>query len=182
VGGLSTVEELIDALEKSGCINIADYVRERKVNWVEIRSDVRKQLKARGYDVKFEGSRMCISKRKDVVVDIAEFIIQKKCVHRRQILNQYNMTGEEWKKIRGKIVKMLGAKGYKMYKYGGWVYCIGGARPEQTIEITIPLFVKIDVETAVKLEELAKKRGVSKAEVVREIIAGYLEKQALVPP
>jgi predicted secreted acid phosphatase len=178
VGRLGAVEELIDTLEKTGCINIAEYVREHKVNWVKVRNDVRKQLKARGYDVKFEGSRLCISKRRDVAVDVADFIIQNKCVHRKQILSQYNMTGEEWKKIKVKVMKMLGAKGYKMYKHGGWVYCIEGARPEQTIEMTIPLFVKIDAGTMAKLEELAKKRGVSKAEVVREIIAGYLEKQA----
>jgi hypothetical protein len=178
VGALSAVEELIGTLEKSGCINIADYVRERKVDWVKIRGDVVKQLKARGYDVRFEGSRMCISKRRDVAVEIAELLIQEKCVHRREILNRFNMTGEEWKNIRHRVVKVLGARGYKMYKYGGWVYCIEGNRPGQPIEMTTPLFVKVDVETATKLEELARKRGVSKAELVRQIIAGYLEKQA----
>lgn len=174
---MSVVEELIGTLEKSGCINIADYVRERKVDWAKIRGDVVKQLKARGYDVRFEGSRMCISKRRDVVVDIAELIIQEKCVHRREILNRFNLTGEEWKNVRRRVVKVLGARGYKVYKYGGWVYCIEGNRPGQPIEMTVSLIVKIDAETAVKLEELAKKRGVSRAELVRQIIAGYLEKQ-----
>jgi hypothetical protein len=175
---LSTVEELISTLEKSGCINIADYVRERKVDWVKIRGDVVKQLYARGYDVKFEGSRMCISKRRDVAVDIAELMIQEKCVHRREILNRFNITGEDWKNVKRRVMKVLGARGYKMYKYGGWIYCIEGARPGQPIEMTTPLFVKIDAETAVKLEELAKKRGVSRAELVRQIIADFLERQA----
>jgi hypothetical protein len=177
VGALGTVEELIGTLEKSGCINIADYVRGHKVDWVKIRDDVVKQLRARGYDVRFEGSRMCISKRRDVAVDIAEFIIQEKCVHRREILNRFNITGEEWKIVKHRVMKVLGARGYKMYKYGGWIYCIEGSRPGQPIEMTTPLFVKIDVETATKLEELAKKRGVSKAELVRQIIADYLERR-----
>jgi hypothetical protein len=174
---LGTVEELIGTLEKSGCINIADYVRERKVDWVKIRGDVVKRLKSMGYDVRFEGSQMCISKRRDVAVDIAELIIQEKCVHRREILNRFNITGEEWKTVKRRVVKVLGTRGYKLYKYGGWVYCIEGNRPGQPIEMTAPLLVKIDAETAIKLEELAKKMGVSRAELVRQIIAGYLEKQ-----
>jgi hypothetical protein len=177
VDSLSEVEEFINIIERMGCVNIAEYARKHKVNWVEIREKVRRQLKARGYDVRFEGSQVCISKREDVAVSVADFLMQKGCVHRMGVMNIFNITGKEWKRVKRKVLEILGAKGYKVYKYGGWIYCIEGARPEQAIEMTIPLFVKIDAGTMAKLEELAKKRGVSKAEIVREIIAEYLEKQ-----
>jgi predicted DNA-binding protein len=45
-------------------------------------------------------------------------------------------------------------------------------------EMSIPLTVKLDAETHTRLEELARKKGVSKAEVVREAIIEYLEKHS----
>jgi hypothetical protein len=89
----------------------------------------------------------------------------------------FNLTGDDWKRAKRRVVKLLAAKGYKLYKHAHWTYCVEGARPSKALEMTIPLFVKIDSETSSKLEEIARKKGVSRAEVVREAIKEYLERQ-----
>jgi hypothetical protein len=174
VAGLSVVEELINHVERTGCVNVVKWSKEHNVEWIEIRDDVIKGLERKGYDVRFKGVWMCLEQVRDLDSKIAELLIQEGCVNRRKIMELYNLTGDEWKRVKRRVVKLLAAKGYKLYKHAHWTYCVEGARPSKALEMTIPLFVKIDSETSYKLEELARKKGVSKAELVREIINRYL--------
>jgi hypothetical protein len=168
------VVELISLVERTGCVNVVKWSKEHNVEWIEIRDDVIKGLERKGYDVRFRGVWMCIEGFKDLDSKIAELLIQEGCVNRRKIMELFNLTGDEWKRAKRRVVKLLAAKGYKLYKHAHWTYCVEGARPSKTYMMTVPLFVKIDPETAYKLEELARKKGVSRAEVVREIIHRYL--------
>lgn len=172
---MSVVEELVGLVERTSCVNVVKWSREHGVEWAEIRDDVIRSLKRKGYDVRFKGVWMCLEQIKDLDSKIAELLLQEGCVHRRKIMELYNITGNEWKRVKRRVVKLLAAKGYKVYKHGYWTYCVEGARPSKTPQMTVPLFVKIDPETALKLEELARKRGVSRAEIVREAINRYLE-------
>jgi hypothetical protein len=178
VVGLSVVEDLVGLVEKTGCINVVKYSREYGVEWIEIRDDVIRGLEKKGYDVRFKGVWMCIQQIKDLDSKIVELLLQEGCVNRRKIMNLYNLTMDEWKRLKRRVAKLLAAKGYKMYKHAHWTYCVEGARPSKALEMTIPLFVKIDSETSSKLEEIAKKKGVSRAEIVREAIKEYLERRA----
>jgi uncharacterized protein (UPF0297 family) len=178
VVGLNVVEDMVGLVEKTGCINVVKYSREHGVEWIEIRDDVIKGLEKKGYDVRFKGVWMCIQQIEDLDSKIVELLLQEGCVNRRKIMNLYNLTMDEWKRLKRRVAKLLAAKGYKMYKHAHWTYCVEGARPSKAIEMTIPLFVKIDSETSSRLEEIAKKRGVSRAEIVREAIKEYLERQA----
>jgi len=175
---LSVVEELISLVERTGCVNVVRWSREHNVEWVSIRDDVIRGLERRGYDVRFKGVWMCLEGVRDLDSKIAELLIQEGCVHRRKIMELFNLTGDEWKRAKRRVVKLLAAKGYKVYKHGSWTYCVEGAKPTMVREMTIPLTVKLDAETHVKLEELARKKGVSKAELVREIIEEYLVRLA----
>jgi hypothetical protein len=177
VVGLSVVEELISLVERTGCVNVVKWSREHNVEWIEIRDDVIRGLERKGYDVRFKGVWMCLEQVRDLDSKIAELLIQEGCVHRRKIMELFNLTGDEWKRAKRRVVKLLAAKGYKLYKHAHWTYCVEGARPSKVPEMTIPLFVKIDPETASRLEEIARKKGVSRAEVVREAIREYLEKR-----
>jgi predicted HicB family RNase H-like nuclease len=174
VVGLSVVEELISLVERTGCVNVVRWSREHNVEWVSIRDDVIRGLERRGYDVRFKGVWMCLEGVKDLDSKIAELLLQEGCVNRRKIMSMYNLTLEEWKRLKRRVVKRLAAKGYKLYKHGYWTYCVEGAKPKMAKEMTTPLTVKLDPETHARLEELAKKKGVSKAEIVREIIEEYL--------
>ena|GEM_PF-6907029 len=171
---MSVVEELINLVERTGCVNVVKWSREYNVEWIEIRDDVIRGLERKGYDVRFRGVWMCIEGVKDLDSKIAELLLQEGCVNRRKIMNLYNLTLDEWKRLKRRVAKLLAAKGYKMYKHAHWTYCVEGARPSKAFEMTIPLFVKIDSETSSRLEEIARKKGVSKAELVREIIEEYL--------
>ena len=175
---MSVVEDLVGLVEKTGCINVVKYSKEHGVEWIEIRDDVIKGLEKKGYDVRFKGVWMCIEGVKDLDSKIAELLLQEGCVHRRKIMNLYNLTLDEWKRLKRRVAKLLAAKGYKMYKHAHWTYCVEGARPSKALEMTIPLFVKIDSETSSRLEEIARKKGVSRAEIVREAVKEYLERQA----
>lgn len=175
---MSVVDEMVSLVERTGCVNVVKYSKEHKVEWIDIRGDVIKKLVAKGYNVAFKGVWMCIQGVKDIDSKIAELLLQEGCVHRRKIMNLYNITGEEWKRIKRRVVKLLATKGYKVYKHGHWTYCVEGTRPSKALEMTLPLLVKVDAETMARLEELARKKGVSKAEVVREAIIEYLEKHS----
>jgi predicted HicB family RNase H-like nuclease len=172
------IEEFINLVERTGCVNVVKWSRERNVEWIEIRDDVIKGLERKGYDVRFRGVWMCLEQVRDLDSKIAELLLQEGCVSRRKIMELFNLTGDDWKRAKRRVVKLLAAKGYKMYKHAHWTYCVEGARPSKAFEMTIPLFVKIDSETSSRLEEIARKKGVSRAEVVREAIKEYLEKQA----
>jgi hypothetical protein len=174
VVGLSVVDEIVGLVERTGCINVVKESRKHNVDWISIRDDVVRKLEVRGYDVRFKGVWMCIEGFKDLDSKIAELLLQEGCVNRRKIMSMYNLTLEEWKRLKRRVVKRLAAKGYKVYKHGNWTYCVEGAKPKTAKEMTIPLTVKLDTETHVRLEGLAKKKGVSKAELVREIIEEYL--------
>lgn len=171
---MSVVEELINLVERTGCVNVVKWSREYNVEWIEIRDDVIRGLERKGYDVRFRGVWMCLEQVRDLDSKIAELLLQEGCVHRRKIMNLYNLTLDDWKRLKRRVAKLLATKGYKMYKHAHWTYCVEGARPSKAFEMTIPLFVKIDSETSSRLEEIARKKGVSKAELVREIIEEYL--------
>jgi uncharacterized protein (UPF0297 family) len=178
VVGLSVVEELIGLVERTGCVNVVKWSKEHGVEWIEIRYDVIKSLEKKGYDVRFKGVWMCLEQVRDLDSKIVELLLQEGCVSRRKIMELYNITGDDWKRLKRRVAKMLAAKGYKLYKHAHWTYCVEGARPSKALEMTIPLFVKIDSETSSRLEEIARKKGVSRAEIVREAIKEYLERQA----
>ena len=175
---VSVVDEIVGLVERMGCINVVKESKKYDVDWINIREDVIKRLEAKGYDVRFKGVWMCVEGLKDLDSKIAELLLQEGCVNRRKIMSMYNLTLEEWKRLKRRVVKRLAAKGYKLYKHGYWTYCVEGAKPKMAKEMTTPLTVKLDPETHARLEELAKKKGVSKAELVREIIEGYLVRLA----
>jgi methyl coenzyme M reductase subunit C-like uncharacterized protein (methanogenesis marker protein 7) len=178
VVGLSVVDEMVSLVERTGCINVVKESTRLKVNWIDIRDDVIKSLETKGYDVVFKGVWMCLQGVKDLDTKVAELLLKEGCVHKRKIMNLYNITGDDWKRVKRRVVKLLAAKGYKVYKHGYWTYCVEGAKPKMVREMSIPLTVKLDAETHTRLEELARKKGVSKAEVVREAIIEYLEKHS----
>jgi hypothetical protein len=178
VVGLSLVEEFINLIERTGCVNVVKWSREHNVEWIEVRDDVIKGLERKGYDVRFKGVWMCLEQVRDLDSKIVELLLREGCVNRRKIMELFNLTGDEWKRLKRRVVKLLAAKGYRLYKHAHWTYCVEGARPSKAYAMTVPLFVKIDPETAYKLEELAKKKGVSRAEVVRQIIEEYLGRLA----
>jgi hypothetical protein len=99
-------------------------------------------------------------------------------VRKRTILKLYNITGEDWKKVKREVVKLLAVRGVKVHKWDNWTYRIIGVETSGSHEMTIPLFVKIDSETMAKPEELSRRKSVNKAELVREAIKEYLVKQA----
>ena len=171
---MSVVDEIVGLVERVGCINVVKESKKYNADWINIREDVIKRLEAKGYDVKFKGVWMCVEGVKDLDSKIAELLLQEGCVNRRKIMSMYNLTLDDWRRLKRRVVKRLAAKGYKVYKHGYWTYCVEGAKPRVVREMTIPLTVKLDAETHVKLEELARKKGVSKAELVREIIEEYL--------
>jgi predicted HicB family RNase H-like nuclease len=171
---LDVVNEFINLIEKMGCVNVVRWSREHSVKWSEIKSDVMKGLEGKGYSVRFKGVWMCLEDVRDLDSRIVELLISEGCVHRRKIMELFNLTVDEWKRVKRRVVKLLATKGYRLYKYGYWTYCIEGAKPSEMHMMTVPLFVKIDPETYARLEELAKRKGVSKAEFVREIIQRYL--------
>ena len=175
---MSVVEELINLVERTGCVNVVKWSREHNVEWISIRDDVIRGLEGRGYNVRFKGVWMCLEQVRDLDSKVVELLLQEGCVHRRKIMNLYNLTLDDWRRLKRRVAKLLAAKGYKLYKYGSWTYCVEGAKPRMVREMTIPLTVKLDPGTHVRLDELAKKKGVSKAELVREIIEEYLGRLA----
>jgi len=173
---LSVVDEIVGLVERVGCISVVKESKKYNTDWINIREDVIKRLEAKGYDVKFKGVWMCIEGLEDLDSKVAELLLQEGCVNRRKIMSMFNLTLDDWRRLKRRVVKRLAAKGYKVYKHGNWTYCVEGAKPTMVREMTIPLTVKLDPGTHVRLDELAKKKGVSKAELVREIIEEYLER------
>jgi hypothetical protein len=176
---LDVVNEFINLIEKMGCMNVVRWSRERGVKWSEIKSDVMKGLEGKGYSVRFKGVWMCLEDVRDLDSRIVELLVSEGCVNRRKIMELFNLTVDEWRRVKRRVVKLLATKGYRLYKHGYWTYCIEGARPSKVPEMTVPLVVKIDAETASRLEELARRKGVSRAEIVREIIHRYLSETTL---
>jgi hypothetical protein len=78
------------------------------------------------------------SKRGDLATSIAELLLQRGCVEKRTVLKLYNITGEDWKKVKQKVVKLLAVRGVKVYKWSNWTYCISGVKPSGSHEMTIP--------------------------------------------
>jgi len=175
---LGAVDEIVGLAERVGCVSVVRESARLGVRWADVKDAVLEGLRARGYDVVFKGAWMCLKGAGGLESKVAELLLREGCVHKRAVMSLYGLGEDEWRRLKRRAVKLLASKGLRVYKHGNWTYCVEGARPRMVREMTVPLTVKLDAETHARLEALAREKGVSKAELVREIIAGHLERGA----
>lgn len=174
---MSTVEELVGLVEREGCVDIAGYIREHGLDWVSVRGKVLRALRARGYRVRSSGGRLCAEKRgEDPAVKLADLLLQRGCVRKVEALELLGLDERGWKGVVRRAVKVLASRGVSVYKEGYWSYCIEGASPKQVHVMSVTVPVRVDPDTNARLEELARRAGVSKAELIRKLIEEYLAK------
>jgi hypothetical protein len=173
---LGVVEELVSMLAERGeCASIRELAKGRGLDWASVRPELARALRARGYRMVAREGRVCAEKRvEDPAVRLVDLLKQRGCVRKPEAVELLGIGGAEWGRVARRAAGMLAAQGLGVYKAGYWTYCIQGAGPRQphTMAVTIP--VRVDPWTNAKLEELAREAGVSKAELIRTLIAEHL--------
>jgi hypothetical protein len=105
-------------------------------------------------------------------------------VRKVEALELLGLDEGEWRRVVRRAIKVLASRGVRVYKEGYWSYCIEGASPKQVHVMSVTVPVRVDPDTNARLEELARRAGVSKAELIRKLIEEYLAKttQQAPPP
>ncbi len=181
---MGVVEELVWLLAERGeCVGIRELAAERGLDWASVRAQVSRALRARGYRMVAREGRVCAEKRSgDPAVRLAELLKQRGCVRKPEAMELLGIGEAEWGRVARRAAGILAAQGVGVYKAGYWTYCVQGAGPRQphTMAVTIP--VRVDPWTNARLEEAAREAGVSKAELIRMLIAEHLAKTAQPAP
>jgi hypothetical protein len=176
---LSAVEWLVGLFEREGCVDVAALVRERGLDWVGVRESVLRALRAKGYRVRSEGGRLCAEKRgEDPAAKLAGLLLERGCVRKVEALELLGLDEGEWRRVVRRAAKALASKGISVYKEGYWSYCVEGASPRQAHAMSVTVPVRVDAKTNAALEELARRAGVSKAELIRRLIEEHLARTA----
>lgn len=177
---MSVVEELVGLFEREGCVDVAALVRERGLDWVGVRESVLRALRAKGYRVaRPGGGRLCAEKRgEDPAVKLAGLLLERGCVRKIEAVELLGLDEGEWRRVVRRAAKALASKGITVYKEGYWSYCVEGASPRQAHAMSVTVPVRVDPKTNAALEELARRAGVSKAELIRRLIEEHLARAA----
>jgi hypothetical protein len=177
---LGVVEELVWLLAERGeCVSIRELVAGRGLDWASVRTQVSRALRARGYRMLVREGRVCAEKRvEDPAVRFADLLKERGCVRKPEALELLGIGEAEWGRVARRAAGILAAQGVAVVKEGFWTYCIQGAGPRQPHTMTVTIPVRVDPWTNAKLEEEARKAGVSKAELIRILIAEHLAKTA----
>ncbi len=181
---MGVVEELVWLLAERGeCVGIRELAAERGLDWASVRVQVSRALRARGYRMVAREGRVCAEKRgEDPAVRLAELLKEKGCVRKPEALELLGIGEAEWERAARRAAGILAAQGVGVYKAGYWTYCIQGAGPRHPHTMTVTIPVRVDPWTNAKLEEEARKAGVSKAELIRMLISEHLAKTAQPAP
>jgi hypothetical protein len=172
---LGVVEELVGLLERGECVSIRELAAGRGLDWASVRAQVSRALRARGYRMLVREGRVCAEKRvEDPAVRLADLLKRRGCVGKPEAMELLGIGEAEWGRVARRAAGILAARGSAVIKVSYWTYCIQGAGPRHphTMAVTIP--VRVDPWTNAMLEEEARKAGVSKAELIRMLIAERL--------
>jgi hypothetical protein len=175
---LSVVEELVSLLAERGeCVSIRELAAERGLDWASARVQIARVLRARGYRMLVREGRVCAEKRvEDPAVRLAELLKQRGCVRKTEAMELLGIGEAEWRRTARRAAGILVAQGVGVIKVGYWTYCIQGAGPKHPHTMTVTIPVRVDPWTNARLEEAAREAGVSKAELIRMLIAEHLVK------
>jgi hypothetical protein len=175
---LGVVEELVWLLAERGeCVSIRELVAGRGLDWASVRAELARALRARGYRMVVKERRVCAEKRVgDPAVRLAELLKQRGCVRKPEALELLGIDEAEWGRVARRAARILAAQGSGVYKASYWTYCIQGAGPRHPHTMTVTIPVRVDPWTNAKLEEEARKAGISKAELIRMLIEEHLTK------
>jgi len=181
---LGVVEELVWLLSERGeCVGIRELAAGRGLDWASVRTQLSRALRARGYRMVVREGRVCAERRsEDPAVGLAELLKQRGCVRKPEALELLGIGEAEWRRVARRAAGILAAQGVGVYKASYWIYCIQGAGPRHPHTMTVTIPVRVDPWTNAKLEEAARKAGVSKAELVRMLIEEHLAKTAQPAP
>jgi hypothetical protein len=123
--------------------------------------------------------RVCAEKRvEDPAVRFADLLKQRGCVGKPEAVELLGVGEAEWGRAARRAAGILAAQGLAVYKAGYWTYCIQGAGPRHPHTMTVTIPVRVDPWINARLEEEARKAGVSKAELIRMLIAEHLARKA----
>jgi hypothetical protein len=174
---LGVVEELVGLLERGECVGIRELVAGRGLDWASVRTELARALRARGYRMVVREGRVCAEKRsEDPAVGLAELLKRRGCVRKPEAVELLGIGEAEWRRVARRAAGILAAQGSAVIKVSYWIYCIQGAGPRHPHTMTVTIPVRVDPWTNAKLEEQARKAGVSKAELIRMLIAEHLAK------
>jgi hypothetical protein len=176
---LGVVEELVGLLERGECVSIRGLAAGRGLDWASVRTQVSRALRARGYRMVVREGRVCAEKRvEDPAVRFADLLKERGCVGKPEAVELLGIGEAEWGRVARRAAGILAAQGTAVYKAGYWTYCIQGAGPRHPHTMTVTIPVRVDPWINARLEEEARKAGVSKAELIRTLIAEHLARKA----